>query len=278
MIRRIGCRAHDYGKDTIEILTKKMSDDGYMTTQLALRKALSYEVDLSINPYFDKIRHIKVVMALENIDIAVLGAYLNYAHPDYETREENLRTLRQHLKIANDIGARMVGTETGSLDPLYKAHKDNHGEAAYLRFKEAVESVIPIAFHANTYMAVEAVAHHIIHSPESMIRLIEGINDERLKVIFDINNMMTIDNTHEQEAMIHQMFDTLEEQIWAVHVKDFDFVDGEKVIVPLGEGLLKLDVLMERVKRSTQQIDVLAENIAKDKLRETSKLLSAYIE
>jgi len=276
MIRRIGCRAHDYGRASIEELTSKMSGDGYKTTQLALKKALTNELHLGPKAEMKSISHIKEIMTMANMDIGVLGAYLNYAHPDSRIRQTNIEQLKQHLQIATSIGARMVGTETGSLNPDYKVHKDNHGPEAYLRFKEAIEEVMPIAGQMNTYMAVEAVAHHIIHGPSSMIQLIKGINNPRLKVIFDINNMMTYENVHKQEMMIHQMFDALEDQIWAVHVKDFDFVDGEKVIVPLGQGLLQLDVLMARVKKSGEEIDVLAENIQRERLTETATILSAY--
>ena len=277
MIRRIGCRAHDYGQDTIEALTLLMADDGYNTSQLALKKALIDVEDLSHDLTIDLARHIHSVMSSNHMDVAVLGAYLNYAHPDEDTRERSIQVLAQHLRLANGMGARMVGTETGSLDAAYKAHSDNHGEAGYQRFMEAIQRIMPVADQANTYMAVEAVTHHVIHTPERMIRFVEDIHHPRLKVIFDINNMMTLDNLNQQEAMIHQMFDRLEHQIWAVHVKDFDFVDGEKRVVPLGEGLLKLDVLMDRVKKSSASIDVLAENIQRDRLHETSIMLASYV-
>lgn len=261
MIGRVGCRAHDYGNDTIENLTQMMAEDGYKTTQLALKKAIEGVGNLQEALTEDRAEHIQTVMQASDVTVSVLGAYLNYGHPMDEVRDDNIITLKKHLMVAKTMGARMVGTETGSLDAGYKAHPENHDEVAYIRFKDAMESVLQTAEAYDTLMAVEAVAHHIIHTPERMYRLIKDINHPRLKVIFDINNLITYENQYEQEALIHQMFDLLDEHILVVHVKDFDFVNGEKVIVPIGTGKLALNTLMDRVKKSTQTIDILAENV-----------------
>lgn len=271
MIRRIGCRAHDYGENFIEFLSEMMAEDGYETTQLALKKALADVTDLGDKLNGDYAGYIRRHMSEHDLDISVLGAYLNYAHPDELTQDMNLALLKGHIRIAEAIGARMVGTETGSLDENYKAHPDNHGEAAYIRFRDAIMKVMPLVAVSDTLMAVEAVSHHIIHTPKRMNRLVRDINHPALAVIFDISNLMTPDNLEQQDDIINEMFDLLEDRILVVHAKDFDFADGEKVILPLGQGQLNLDLLMNRVKASGQEIDVLAENVPKD------HLISSYI-
>ncbi len=277
MIRRIGCRAHDYGKDTIENLMAKIAGDGYQTTQLALKKALADVDDLTQKLNLDYAKKIQSAMSAKNVDVSVFGAYLNYAHPDEQVRQENLRILEGHISIAKKLGARMVGTETGSLDPGYKAHVDNHDEVAYERFRDAIKSVMPLVHEKDTWMAVEAVSHHIIHTPERMNRLVRDIEDDRLKVIFDISNIMTEDNWQDQAAIIKEMFDLLGDKIVVIHVKDFDFVDGEKVILPIGQGKLNFEALMDAAIASEVAIDVLAENIPQSHLKETVDILKNYI-
>ena len=178
--------------------------------------------------------------------------------------------------IANTLGCRVVGTETGSLNDNYKPHEDNHSEESYIVFKDIIEKALMSAQQYDTVLAVEAVSHHIIHSLKSMCRLISEINHDRLKVIFDISNLMTIENWKYQDDIMRTAFRLLGEHIIVVHMKDFDFIHGEKVILPLGEGKLNIDLLMSLVKKSQASIDVLGENVPFEKLKSTYTLLEKY--
>lgn len=278
----IGCRAHDYGEASIEELAKKIEFDGYSTIQLALKKALSNIDDLEL--YFSKEdEDLKVnaevigkCLKEEGIEISVLGAYLNYAGSSDLSRSKNIELLKEHINIAKSMHARMVGTETGSLNDDYSYHVDNHSDIGFNRFKEAIIEVLPLVESENTLLAVEAVSHHIINTPKRMFRLIQEIGHERVKVIVDICNIITIDNYHEQDEIIKEMFELLEEQILVVHVKDFDFVNDEKVIVPLGEGKLNIKLLLKLINKSLYKIDMIAEDVQKEFLASTYKTLKSY--
>ncbi len=278
MYGKIGCRAHDYGRGGIEEIAVKITDDGYQTIQLALKKALVEVVDLKAALTKEYASYLSERLKSAALNVSVLGAYLNYACMDDGMRDENIEIMKKHLRIAKPLGCRMIGTETGSLDDGYGPHPDNHGEQAYQRFKDAISSVLPVAEENDAYLGVEAVSTHIIHTPERMHRLIEEIDNDRLKVIFDISNLMTEDNWDKQNAIMDRMFELMEDRIWVVHVKDFDFVDGRKVILPIGEGRLNVDHLMELVRKSSQKIDVLAENVPVDELTGTFWKLVKYID
>lgn len=278
MIGKIGCRAHDYGRYSVRELVEYIKKDGYETMQLAFKKALIDVEDLKAFLTKDNIELVGKSLKEGSLDVSVLGAYLNYAGMDDKKRDENLDILKKHIELAPLLGCRMVGTETGSLNDEYKSHPDNHGDMAYQRFKDAVIEVMPLAEKADTFFAVEAVSSHIIHTPKRMHQLIKDVDDKRLKVIFDISNLMTIDNYMEQDNMLKEMFELLEEEILVVHVKDFDFVDGEKVILPLGEGKLNVELLVELVKKSSVKVDLLSENVEKDKLTSTYLKLAKYID
>ena len=113
----------------------------------------------------------------------------------------------------------------------------------------------------QTDIAVEAVSYHIIHTPRRMKRLIDDIACANLKVICDITNMITFENQQFQDNLIHEMFDLLEDRIVVVHLKDFIFQGPIKLAVPLGEGLLNMSLLADRVAKSSQWIDVLTEEV-----------------
>lgn len=276
MINKIGIRAHDYGKREAEELFSLISQDGYKTIQLALKKAFVDADDLIAVLNQDYALVISQKLKIYDIRVSVLGAYLNYVGRDINQRESNMTILKKHFKIANTLGCRVVGTETGSLNDNYTPHEDNHSEEAYLLFKDVVEEALVSAQEYDTVFAVEAVSHHIIHSPKSMCRLISEVNHERLKVIFDISNLMTMENWKDQDDIMRNAFRLLGEHIVVVHMKDFDFVNGEKVILPLGEGKLNIDLLMSLVKKSQASIDVLGENVPVEKLKSTYALLEQY--
>jgi L-ribulose-5-phosphate 3-epimerase len=268
MIGKIGCRAHDYGVLTIEQLCEGIQQDGYTTMQLALKKALIEIPDYEV---------IAQVLKEHNLSVSVLGAYLNYSGLNDERRNENIETLKAQFKTAKILQATMVGTETGSLDDEYRHHEDNTSELAYQRFKEAVIQVLPMAAEQNVFFAVEAVSDHIIRTPKQLHRLVNEVNDPYLKVIFDISNLMTFENFLDQESILNEAFNLLEGFIRVIHVKDFDFVDGKKMIKPLGEGKLKLELLLTLVKQSRYTIDILAEDVERDKLRQTCNYLNESI-
>ncbi len=277
MYGKIGCRAHDYGKHNIRDLADKIKADGYQTMQLALKKALVDVEDLKDFLTKEKAMALAKCISEANLEVCVLGAYLNYAGLNDAKRDDQLDILKGHLKIAKTLGCRMVGTETGSLDEEYKEHPENHGPLAFERFKAAILEVLPLAEREDTYLAVEAVSHHIIHTPERMYQLLEAVQSDRLKVIFDISNLMTLENYNQQDVIMRRMFELMEEQILVVHVKDFDFVDNKKIILPLGEGKLNIELLMALVKKSPVRVDVLLEDVPKEALRASYIKLNEYI-
>lgn len=276
MLNKIGVRAHDYGKSTMEDLARRIRYDGYKTTQLALKKALinAQQLDEVLNrSYFENIDE---VLKEKGLEVSVLGAYLNYAGNDIESRQKNISIMKRHIQLAKYIGARMVGTETGSMNDDYTAHTGNQSEEAYVRFRDFLKDVINEAEKEDTFFAIEAVSHHIIHTPQRLNRIVRDIDSDNLKVIFDISNLMTIDNWHDQEQIMSRSFELLGDKILVVHVKDFDFVNGNKVIVALGQGKLNLDYLIDLVKKSNEKIDLLGENIQEDKLLKTYEIIAEY--
>ena len=116
MLRKIGCRAHDYGKNTLSTLAGLIHEDGYQTVQLAPLKAIDKMEtwDDVLDSVFA--HQVNKVLNQNEIDISVLGAYLNYTHPDDDIREANLEIFRRLIASAKYFGCRVVGTETGSLD------------------------------------------------------------------------------------------------------------------------------------------------------------------
>lgn len=273
MIRRIGMRAHDYGTRLIEETAGLVHQDGFGTIQLALKKACADFT--SFDDMLTKEKAINIRQALEEqgVDISVLGVYLNYAHQDQSKRDTSIDIACQHMRLFHEFGCQVVGTETGSLDPDYKWHPDNHSAYALNEFAKSVEKILITTDEVKGAFAVEAVAHHIIHTPQRMNEFIETMSDPNLYVIFDPVNIITAENANRQKRLMYEMFELLEDRIRVIHAKDFIIVDGEIKVVRPGQGMLDYDFLMDLIQQSQTSMDVLAEDISSEYLTEVREFL-----
>jgi sugar phosphate isomerase/epimerase len=266
MIRKIGVRAHDFGKNDVGDIADIVEQYGFNTIQLALKKALPNIDDVSLALNNELAGEFYERLGNKNIDISVFGAYLNYGQTDEKSREDNINIFLKHIDFCKAFGARMVGTETGSLNADYSVHPDNHGEEAYSIFLKSVENMVRHAEEKNVLVAVEAVHKHIINTPKRMKRLLDDISSPNLVVIFDPVHLMTIHNYDLQDDVINEGFDLLGDKILTVHAKDFLAEDGYINIVPPGEGQLNYDLLLKKANESQEKIDILLENVEPNKM------------
>jgi L-ribulose-5-phosphate 3-epimerase len=86
----LGVRGHDFGKAPVAELAGKIAAKKFTCLQLALAKALTdFDYGLGkLNPGLA--RRINRAFAAQNIEIAVLGCYINPIHPDLRQREDEL--------------------------------------------------------------------------------------------------------------------------------------------------------------------------------------------
>lgn len=258
---KIGIRAHDFGINTVEMLSEKAHNKGFQTIQLAPKKALVdvTEIELALNPQYAQ--NVKNVLAKNGIDIAVLGCYLNFAHPDLKERERNIQLFIAHLDAVSHFGGRLVGTETGSINADYSFHINNHSKEALNLFARSIAFLVERAEGVNAFVGIEGVASHIIHTPVRMKQLLDVMQSKNLKVIFDPVNYITYENYQLQDDIIKQAMDLFGDQIEVIHAKDFILVNQQVIVVPPGEGLFHYDVLGREIKACNRPISVLLEDV-----------------
>ena len=170
------------------------------------------------------------------------------------------RKLRHHLNIAIDkyiahlrfsrwLGAGVVGTETGAVNPEYKYEPENHSEKALSLFTERLRPVVEAAEKLGALIAVEPVWRHIVCSPERARRVLDEIGSPNLRIIFDPVNLLCVENAGDQDRIIRDSFELLGPAIDVIHLKDFKIQNGELVSVASGEGELDYELLMSEIRR-----------------------------
>ena len=109
---QFGLRLHDAEKLPVEQVLPLVRRKGFTCAHVALSKSFK---ELPCTPsaltpgYALYLRHL---FEKNGIDIAVLGNYLNLAHPDADALHAIQEKYYAHIRFASLLGCGMVGTET----------------------------------------------------------------------------------------------------------------------------------------------------------------------
>ncbi len=170
--------------------------------------------------------HIANCFHEHNVQIAVLGCYINLSHPDPAARAPLIAYFKNHLRYARDFGSAgggggVVATETGSLNPDWSPHPDNHSEAAYRALVPVVADLVEEAERCGRHLRHRRRRPSRVAFPAKIRRLLDDIRSSSLQVLFDPVNLLSVENFREQDRIIQESFDLFGERIAIIHAKDF---------------------------------------------------------
>lgn len=264
---KLGVRAHDFGKAEPDTLASAIYGAGFEAVQLAIPKAIA-GIDSMADVTGDVLDRVGEAFRIRNVEISVLGCYIEPSLPDKEVRLAQVETFRRGLEAAKYLGVSLVGTETTRFDPD-PANEPNR-EQAYQALLDSVRRMTEHAERLGVQIAIEPVADHTLHSAELAKRLLEEVDSDCVRIIFDPVNMILERTAVRQREIYRQFLDILGDRLCAVHIKDIVFEAGEKVWRNLGEGVVYYDdivtwlhanlpnipLLREHVKPQSAQIDI----------------------
>lgn len=240
---KIGVRAHDYGRHGVAEYAALLKKEGYEAIQLAIPKAFT-----GIESYEDITEElcgeIREEFAKQEIEIAVLGCYMDLGNPDADIRAKAVQTFKNCLRFNQIIGARVVGSET-AYPHLSKWEKHQWFPTMMNSLKELRDT----AEKYDVRMAIEPVGWHPLEDVETALDILRELDSDHVKIIFDPANVLERPAEVVQKAYWKRCFETLGDYIETIHLKDFT-VDENGVYVPklLGEGDMDYSVLMEWLK------------------------------
>jgi len=275
---RIGVRAHDFGCLPAGELAAKIAAKQLVCAQLAPGKAIA---GLNMKPgvlnpglAFDIGRPFRE----HGVQIAVLGCYVNPIHPDPTTRKSLLGLFKEHLRYARDFGSGLVALETGSVNADYSPHPENHGEAAFQQSLASIAELVAEAERFGVIVGIEAVASHVVSTPQKMRRMLDSVASNNLQVVFDPVNLLSPDNYHEQERIIGESLELFGDRIAVIHAKDFVVENGQFRSVPAGLGKLRHDLVMKFAVAQKPGISILLEETNEQAAQESRQFLRQVAE
>jgi len=260
----LGGRAHDFGKLPVEELAVKISKQGYSYIQLALAKAVA-GIDTSLGKLSPGMgNYIRDVFRKENVEIAVLGCYINPIHPSIDERRKDLERFKEHIRFARDFGCSIVGTETGSLKAGGSSDYDNESEEAFETFMESLRDLVSEAEKFGVIVGIEGGKNEVVTTPQRMKRVLDLIPSNNLQVIYDPTNYISPSNWEDQDQIIKEAFELFGDRMVAVHGKDFVVENNIIRTVPAGTGKLNYELILKLLKEKKPYIHILIEDIKEE--------------
>lgn len=245
---QLGIRLHDTKKLPFEGRIEDVKDLGFKCGHLALGKVIDEfsTKDESLTPGLAM--YIKNVFAKNNVDIAVLGCYLNLADPNEEQLKKTVHRYMAHIRFASWLGCGVVGTETGCPNETYSYVPECHTEEALELFIKNLRPVVEYAEKMGVVMAIEPVAKHIVNTPARARKVLDAINSPNLQIILDPVNLLAIWNYQDAKAIVDEAIELLGDDVAMVHIKDFVVEDGNLKSVAAGFGEMDYTSLMKWMK------------------------------
>lgn len=257
---QLGIRLHDTKSLPFEERIADVHNLGFTCGHLALGKVIKEfsTADEALTPGLAM--YLRNVFARNQVDIAVLGCYLNLANPNPEQLEKITNRYKAHIRFASWLGCGVVGTETGCPNETYTHVPECASEEALQLFIKNLRPVVKYAENMGVVMAIEPVKKHIVCTPERARRVLDEIASPNLQIIFDPVNLLDITNYQDRETVFAEAITLLGEDVAMVHLKDFCVEDNALKAVGAGLGEMDYTAILRFMKERKPFIHATLEN------------------
>ncbi len=261
---QIGIRLHDAAELPLPNRLDAVSAQGFSCVHLALSKVLGKEFMQpgALTPGLAM--HLKREFARRQLDIAVLGCYLNPVHPDPDVLADIRRTYEAHIRFAAHLGCGVVGTETGAPNAQYRFEPVCRSEESLALFIRNLRPLIRSCEQMGVLFAIEPVYTHIVSDGKRARRVLDEIASPNLRIILDPVNLLHMENVTRRDEVIGEAIELLREEIAVIHIKDYVIRDGTLKSVAAGTGEMDYTQVLNFARREKPWIQATLENTTPD--------------
>lgn len=276
---QIGIRLHDVNtglapdRQTMEVRAEKAREEGFSCIHLAFSKVIKGVTFDNCALNEGLAMYTKRVLAQNELDAAVLGCYLNLAHPDPDKLRDIQSRYFGHLRVAALMGAEVVGTETGAPNAEYKLDANTHTAEALEAFIRGLAPVVECAEHWGVSVAIEPVWKHIVFDADRAVQVLRAIASPNLRIILDPVNLLYGGNADQRERVIGDAIEKLGEHVAMVHLKDFVREGDELRAVAAGTGEMDYTQVLRFMKERKPYIQATLENTTNDNAVQSREFL-----
>lgn len=275
---QIGIRFHDTEPLSFQERVERIHCQGFRCVHLALAKVDDLPSDIGmLTPGYAM--YLKRIFALQSLDIAVLGCYLNLGHPVKEQMEKIQEKYKEHIRFAALLGCGVVGTETGTPNEAYQ-----YDPAACIS-EETLENLIrnlrPIVKYAEqmgVIIAIEPVWRHIVSNADRARKVLDAIGSPNLQIILDPVNLISPEKYEQRDVTIAYAMECLCDEIAVIHLKDCKWTGKEVQSVACGLGDMDYTQIVQFAEKKKPFIHVTLENTTPENAVEAKNIIEKYCE
>lgn len=273
---QIGIRLHDVAPGTLEERVKIAREQGFCCSHLALTKTVKEHsvADSALTPGFAT--YLRKMFEKHDLDVAVLGCYLNLGHPDPVEMKKIQERYFAHLRFASMLGCSVVGTETGAPNADYHYEPACRTEETLQIFIKNLTPIVRCAESFGVIMAIEPVWGHIVYDSKTALKVLKAIDSPNLRIILDPVNLLDIENYEQRDQVIAEAIADLGDYTDVIHMKDF-VVEGNRLVACApGKGIMKYDAILDFVKKEKPYIQMTMEDSKPDNAEWSREFLENY--
>ncbi|MCI1922444.1 MAG: sugar phosphate isomerase/epimerase [Liquorilactobacillus nagelii] len=244
----IGFRVHDLACDDEKLYAQTVKENGGDCVQLAPFKSFSSVKTKSKKLNRVLSENIYHQFQEQNINVRILGCYVNIIDSSEKKRRENLALFKNYMDNACYFDNAFVGTETGSLSKNgYTVN--NFNERAFDKMLDSIYEIADYAEKTNVDFAIEPGINHPLYSVAATEKMIKIIGSKKLKIIFDLTNLINLENHQNQEKIVDDALEKFGDRICIFHLKDFQITADRKIqVVPFFKGDLEHQMYLKKIK------------------------------
>ena len=274
---QLGIRFHDTKEIPFEDRLKSIKEQGFDCVHIALSKVAGFTADTdALNPGYAM--YLRNAFRKADLDVAVLGCYLNLANPNKEALKKTQEKYFAHLRFASILGCGMVGTETGAPNEAYSYDKEAcHSKEALETFITGLKPVVKCAESMGVIIAIEPVYRHIVYDAKRAREVLDRIESPNLQIIFDPVNLLWTDNYENRYEVIDEAIDLLGKDIAMIHLKDSILMEDSVKSVGCGFGEMKYDSIIKFALEKKPFIHATLEDTKPETAQESLKCIKDVI-
>ncbi|MDD3335123.1 MAG: sugar phosphate isomerase/epimerase [Eubacteriales bacterium] len=272
----IGIRLHDVAGAGLAQKAANAKTQGFDCAHVALSKVISPAMmePAAATPGLGA----RVRQEMDGMEIAVLGCYLNLAHPDVNEYRRTVKKYVAHLQLSRWMGAGVVGTETGNPNAEYRYDPEkSHTEDSLKLFIDRLAPVVAEAEKLGAFIAIEPVYTHIVSNPQRARKVLDAIASPNLRIIFDPVNLLHQDNLDRRDSVLAEAMELLCDEIAVVHMKDYVVESGRIVSLAPGLGMMDYAALAKFVREKKPNVQMTLEDTKPDNAEASRKFVEKQI-
>ena len=204
------------------------------------------------------------------IGVPSVGVYTNLIDPDPAEREKNIRYFADMMRVANDMGIRILATECGSIIVPGKGRdlSASLSEEGYPRLVESTRKLADLAEKHDVVIVFEPYFQDLLGSATATRYFLEEIDHPRVRAQLDPANLLS-HNT------LEEMFAALGPYIAALHAKDrkLHVTPG----VPAGQGDVDYWRFIALARQHCPHLPLIVEYVNPDTYKATFAHLRSYL-